>query len=88
MELKEVSEKAIKELQAVMNLEVSSVTGVSKVKDDGWQVTVELIERKAVPDTQDLLGLYEVHLDDDGHLISFERKRVRHRIDIIEETLE
>lgn len=87
MEVKEISERAKKELKAVIGLEVSSITGVSRVKDDGWQVTVELIERKAVPDTQDLLGLYEVRLDEDGHLISFDRKKVRHRMDI-EETFE
>lgn len=87
MEVKEISERAKRELKAVMGLEVSSITGVSKVKDDGWQVTVELIERKAIPDTQDLLGLYEVRLDNDGHLISFDRKKVRHRMDI-EETSE
>jgi hypothetical protein len=87
MEVKEISERVKKELKAVMGLEVSSITGVSRVKDDGWQVTVELIERKAVPDTQDLLGLYEVRLDEDGHLISFDRKKVRHRMDI-EETFE
>jgi hypothetical protein len=87
MEPKEVSERARKELQAVMDLEVSSVTGVSKAEHDGWQVTIELVERKAIPDTQDLLGLYEVHLDDDGHLISFERRKVRHRMDV-EETSE
>ena len=87
MEVKEISERAKKELKAVMGLEVSSITGVSKVKDDGWQVTVELIERKAIPDTQDLLGLYEVRLDEDGHLISFDRKKVRHRMDV-EETSE
>jgi hypothetical protein len=87
MEVKEISERAKKELKAVMGLEVSSITGVSRVKDDEWQITVELIERKAIPDTQDLLGLYEVHLDNDGHLISFDRKKVRHRMNV-EETSE
>jgi hypothetical protein len=87
MEVKEISERAKKELKAVMGLEVSSITGVSRVKDDEWQITVELIERKAIPDTQDLLGLYEVRLDNDGHLISFDRKKVRHRMNL-EETSE
>jgi hypothetical protein len=87
MEVKEISERAKKELKAVMGLEVSSITGVSRVKDDEWQITVELIERKAIPDTQDLLGLYEVRLDNDGHLISFDRKKVRHRMNV-EETSE
>jgi len=87
MELKEIIQRAKKELQAAMNLEVSSVTGISKAEHDGWQVTIELVERKAIPDTQDLLGVYEVRLDEDGHLISFDRKKVRHRMDT-EETSE
>jgi len=81
MELREVSEKAKKELRAVMSLEFSSVTAAFKI-EDGWRVTIELIERKAVPDTQDLLGLYEVRLDDDGRMVNFERKKMRHRADI------
>lgn len=82
MELKEISERAKKELQAVIGLEVSSVVGISRIEDDGWQVTIELIERKAIPDAADLLGLYEVRLDDDGHMVNFERKKVRHRMDV------
>lgn len=82
MELKEIMERAKKELQSVTNLEISSVVGASRIEDDGWQVTIELIERKAIPDAADLLGLYEVRLDDDGHMVNFERKKVRHRMDV------
>ncbi|MBE0478218.1 gas vesicle protein [Candidatus Aerophobetes bacterium] len=80
MQLKEIIERAKRELQNAMNLEVSTISGASKV-EDGWQVTLELIERKAIPDTQDLLGSYEVHLDDAGDMMSFERKKVRRRMD-------
>lgn len=86
MELKEISERAKKELQAVTNLAVSTLAGASKV-EDGWQVGIELIERKAIPDAQDLLGLYEVRLDNDGHMISFQRKKIRRRMNV-EEILE
>lgn len=83
MEAKEVMERAKKELRSLTNLEVSSVVGASRVEGDGWEVTIELIERKAIPDSADLLGLYEVHLDaEDGHMISFERRRLRHRMDV------
>jgi len=87
MELKEIIERAKKELQAMMNLELSSVTGVYKIEDGGWKVKIELIERKAIPDAQDLLGMYEVQLNDDGHVIGFDRKKVRRRMDV-EETSE
>jgi len=86
MELKEVIERAKNQLQTVTNLEASTVTEASKV-EDGWQITIELVERKAVPDTQDLIGSYEVHLYNDGNMINFERRKVRRRMDT-EETLE
>lgn len=86
MKLKEVIAVAKDQLQWARGMEVSSVIGVSKTTE-GWQATIELIERKAIPDTQDILGVYEVLLDSDGDMVSYERKRVRKRMDL-EETLE
>ena len=80
--LSEVMEKASEGL-APLKLKVSTVTAVSKT-EDGWRVSMELVERKAVPDTMDLLGVYEVLLDPEGELISYERVRVRRRSDLEE----
>ena len=33
-------------------------------RDDGWRAVVEVVERPAVPDTQDILGRYEIDLAD------------------------
>lgn len=66
---------------SVTRLKPSSVISVVS-SDDGWQVTVELIERKAVPDTNDLLGVYEVHVNKAGIVWRYERTRVRRRNDI------
>lgn len=49
-----------------------SVLGLHK-EDDGWKVTIELVELSRVPNSTDLLGAYMVTLDDDGQLISYER---------------
>lgn len=32
-------------------------------EDDEWRVTFEMVERRGVPDTQDILGRYEMTLD-------------------------
>jgi hypothetical protein len=80
MELKEVIKRAKEASQDVLNLNLSSVTGATKT-DEGWRVTVELVERKAIPDTQDLLGVYEVLLNSEGSLTSYERIRMRRRMD-------
>lgn len=87
MELEGIIERAKEQLAKLSNLDVSGVTGASK-QDDGWHVTLELIERKAIPDTQDLLGVYEAVLDGEGNMVNYQRKRVRRRMDIEEEAAE
>jgi len=82
LELSEVFQKATEGL-AALKLKLSSVTAVSKT-EDGWLVTIELVERSAVPDTMDLLGVYEVLLDPEGELTSYERTRMRRRCDLEE----
>ena len=43
---------------------------------------MELIERKSIPDAQDLMGGYEVTIDDEeGKVLGFERKTLRKRGD-------
>ena len=45
--LREVIDRATEQLQSLLALEVSSVIGASR-SEDGWQVMIELIERKAI----------------------------------------
>ena len=39
--------------------------------DDGWFAVVEVIERSAVPDTQDIIGRYEMDFDGTGLITSY-----------------
>ncbi|GAA0453041.1 gas vesicle protein [Halococcus dombrowskii] len=41
--------------------------------DDGWRALTEIIERRSVPDTQDILGRYALELDDAGHITGYRR---------------
>lgn len=52
--------------------------------EEGWIVVLELLERKAYPDTMDIIGRYEVRMDADGELLGYERKGLRKRIDVKE----
>ena len=49
--------------------------GVSEITptEDGWRAVVEVLERRAVPDTQDILGRYEIDLDEDGIIEGYRR---------------
>jgi len=84
MELTEIVNRAKEQLTALHPLSVSGVIGAAK-REDGWHVTVELIERKGIPDAQDLLGMYEAILDGGGDMLSYHRKMVRRRSDTMEE---
>ena len=54
-----------------------------KEKNEEWAVTVEVLERKAIPDTQDILGRYLIKLNKDGELIGWAQKMIRKRSDRI-----
>jgi hypothetical protein len=43
-----------------------------------------MVEKRSIPDQMDILALYEVLLDEDGNLLSFERKSMRRRMDSME----
>lgn len=43
--------------------------------DDGWRVGVEVVEVHRIPDTADLLAVYEADLDESGGLVSYRRTR-------------
>ena len=84
MKASEVIKVAEKELAALTKLEPTGVKGVLR-DEEGWHATVEMIEKKSIPDGMDVLALYEVILDDEGNVIKFERGRLRKRIDTGEE---
>jgi len=79
-------EKAREELSKVTGLELGSTVGAAK-EEEGWRVSVEMVEKHSLPDQMDILANYEALVDDDGNLISFNRKALRKRIET-EEVLE
>jgi len=78
MNADEIIKKAEEEFAKLSKLPVNAVIGLART-EEGWAVSLEALERKAIPDTMDVLGLYDVHLDSEGTLLGFERKRLRKR---------
>ncbi len=74
-------------IEGMLNRKTEGITSLS-AEDDGWKVNVEVLERKAVPDTQDLLGTYELKLTGNGDLISYKRTMMRKRGDRVSEAQE
>jgi hypothetical protein len=78
MNADQVIKKAEENYSRVSKTQVDGVTGLFKT-EEGWVILLEAIERRAIPDTMDVLGLYEVRVDSEGNLLGFERKKLRKR---------
>jgi hypothetical protein len=71
----DVVRKAREQLGELTGRQAENVLGVERNGDDGWKVTFEVLELSRVPNTMDLLGCYEVHVDGDGDLVEYSRTR-------------
>ena len=64
---------AIKQLQLLTTRTPESVVGVA-AHEDGWRVTVEVVESARIPNTADIMAEYEVDIDGEGDLAGYTRK--------------
>ena len=65
---------AVTELQGLIGRPIEAVTGIEKDGSD-WTVTVEVVELERIPNTTDVLGVYEVTVDKNGDLTGTRRTR-------------
>lgn len=76
----DVNKRCVAAAESALDRKAESVVSMSK-EAKGWKAVVEVLERKAVPDTQDLLGRYELTLNEDGELLGYKQVLVRRRQD-------
>lgn len=60
------------------NKRFESVASLER-KGDGWEATIEVLERRAIPDTQDILGKYLFKLVDGKEVESWKQIGFRRR---------
>ncbi|GAA1937557.1 gas vesicle protein GvpO [Nocardioides marmoribigeumensis] len=70
----QVAARAAQQLLELTGKEAEGVTGLGRA-DDGWTVEVEVVEVRRIPNTTDVLALYEVTTDDHGDLMGYRRLR-------------
>jgi hypothetical protein len=73
-----VIRRAREQLAEVTGRTPEAVLGLEK-RDDGWLVTVEVLELARIPNSTDVLAAYEAHLSSDGDLLEYTRKERYHR---------
>jgi hypothetical protein len=69
-----VAALAAEELGELTGKGIEGVTGLERT-DEGWTVQVEITELRRIPDTTDVLALYEVSTDRQGNLLGYRRLR-------------
>ena len=70
----EVAAEAARQLLELTGKGAEGVTGLERT-DDGWKVHVEVVEVRRIPDTTDVLALYEIETDNRGGLQGYRRVR-------------
>jgi hypothetical protein len=66
--------KVREQLHELTGYQIVSVAGLTPT-DRGWELAVDLVELRRVPDTASILATYRVTTDDAGDVASFERVR-------------
>ncbi|MBO0849055.1 MAG: gas vesicle protein [Pseudonocardia sp.] len=64
--------RAAAEVAALTGREPETVISIER-HEDGWQVGVEVVETRRIPDSADILATYQVCLEPDGELVSYHR---------------
>jgi hypothetical protein len=70
----ELSEAALTTVMELTGYEPEAVTGL-EWDGEHWRVTIDVLELSRIPNTTDVLGSYEVQLDEGGTLRGYRRTR-------------
>jgi len=80
MATKDILEKAKKELVDLTGFKSPSAIGFKKEGNE-MIATIEVVEKESIPDGMDVLGTYEVRVDQVGKILGYERTDLRKRVD-------
>ena len=70
----EAARHGLHQITELTGKEPEGANGVEPL-DDGWLVTVDVLDDRRIPSSADLLSTYEVEIGLDGELLSYHRVR-------------
>jgi Gas vesicle synthesis protein GvpO len=71
---RQAARAALRQIMELTAKKAESITGVER-EEDGWTVTIEVVEDRRIPSSADILATYETRIDGDGELMSYRRVR-------------
>lgn len=75
MSAPEAAKRAAEHVTAMTGRSAESVVGIERTGEDGWRVTVEVVETHRIPNSADILVAYTTEVDADGELVAHRRAR-------------
>lgn len=77
MNIAEVQKKAIFQIVDLLKREPEAISFIEKT-NEGWTVQCDVLEKKSVPETFDILRIFEFKLDNNANVIGYkEARRIR-----------
>ena len=73
-EARRVAAAAREQLASLLGKRADAVSGLERT-DDGWVVTLDVVELARIPESTDVLASYELELDHDRNLVRYSRGR-------------
>jgi hypothetical protein len=80
--IEEATDLAFAIAKKYLRKQPEAISSVEEAQGE-WRITVEVLERKSIPDSLDLLGRYEIRLNKNGTLVGWTQKTIRRRCDLI-----
>ena len=80
MSLEEMIHVGSRNLANLIGLNLLAVVEINNLKS-GWSMKLEFLEREGIPNTMDIIGLYEAAFDQSGQLLNYARIDMRKRGD-------
>ena len=81
MNITEVGKKVFPEIKELLKKEPETISSIEKTKE-GWIVQCDVLEKKSVPETFDLLKIYEFRLDSNAKITGYKQLKKIRRGDI------
>lgn len=81
-DLKMLASAASNAVQAITGLDVDSISGLKKMEAGGYEVRVEVVEARHVPNDRDILCSFVAQTDTAGAIVDVARERRYRRGDV------
>jgi hypothetical protein len=78
----DAARRAVQRVEALTGIEPEGVVSLEP-RDRGWRVGVEVVEMERIPNSTDVMAVYQVDLDEGGGLVGYRRteRHIRGRVD-------